>query len=116
MSTYDTIADVIAALDEYENTADDLPTLEDIKTSLDEIASSYEARIADLECDLDNLQEECDSLEEKLCNNESHVEGYAASMLKNFTGHKPILGDVLSLTEEITKILIEKFNISTGNL
>lgn len=116
MSTYDTIADVIDALAEYENTADDLPTLDAIKDSLDEIASNYESRIAELECDLDNLQDTCDDLEEKLCNNESHVEAYAASMLKNFTGHEPSLGEVLSLTEEITKILVKKFNISTGNL
>lgn len=116
MSTYDTIDDVVDALDEYENTADDLTTLEVIKTSLNEIASNYEDRIAELEGDLDDLQEECDRLEEKLCNNSSHVEEYASSMLKNFTNYEPSLDDVLSLTEEITKILVEKFNISTGNL
>lgn len=116
MSTYDTIDDVVDALDEYENTADDLTTLEGIKTSLNEIASNYEDRIAEHEGDLDDLQEECDRLEEKLCNNASYVEEYASSMLKNFTNYEPSLGDVLSLTEEITKILVEKFNISTGNL
>lgn len=116
MSTYDTIADVIDALDGYENTADNLTALDTIKDSLVEIASNYEYRIAELECDLDNLQDKCDDLEENLCNNESPVEAYAASMLETFTGYKPSLDDVLSLTEEITKILVEKFNVSTGNL
>lgn len=108
MSTrrYETISDVVLALEEYKEVAtSDLPDIEDIVDSLNEI-----------EYDYDNLQDQCDDLEEKLCNNESHVEVYAASMLETFTGYKPILGDVLSLTEEITKILVEKFNISTGNL
>lgn len=119
MSTrrYETISDVVLALEEYKEVATSgLPDIEDIVDSLNEIESNYEDELRDKGIDYDDLQDKCDDLEERLCNNESHVEGYAASMLENFTGYKPSLGDVLSLTEEITKILVEKFNISTGNL
>ena len=119
MSTrrYETISDVVLALEEYKEVATSgLPDIEGIVDSLNEIESNYEDELRDKDIDYDALQNKCDDLEEKLCNNESHVEGYAASMLKNFTNYEPSLGDVLSLTEEITKILVEKFNISTGNL
>ena len=55
-----------------------------------------------------------DELDEKL--GYGSVEEFASAMLTEFTGHDPNMGEVLSLKDDLEKLLTTKYNISLGNL
>ena len=104
--------------------AGDTTVVENIKNQIDGLVSEYENRISELESDntdlesqVDELESQVDELEEELNkNNLGSLDAYASSMLQSFMGHEPNLGEVISLKEDIEKLLTTKYNISLGNL
>ena len=73
--------------------------------------------MSDLGQTVNNLQEKVDDLENKLDSGTlGDLEDYAIYILKDFTGTEPNLGDVFLLKKELAKLLVNKFNLSMGNL
>lgn len=94
---------------------------DDIKDSIDKLVTEYEDRIDSLEDDNANLCSRVEELEDELDEKEQalanvNLEDYASSMLRTFTGHEPNMGEVLSLKDDLDKLLTSKYNISLGNL
>ena len=90
---------------------------DDIKDSLDRLVSEYEDRISELETANADLESRVDELEDEINSKAiSDLEEYASKMLQTFTGHEPNLGEVISLKEDLEKLLTTKYNISLGNL
>jgi len=107
--------DVDRLAEKYTDQADD------IKDNIDRLVAEYEDRIDSLEDDnahlcsrVEELEEELEEKEQALAN--SNLEDYASAMLQTFTGHEPNLGEVLSLKDDLEKLLTTKYNISMGNL
>lgn len=44
------------------------------------------------------------------------IEACCHILLKKYQGHEPSLGDVLSLKDDLEKLLTTKYNVSVGNL
>jgi oligoendopeptidase F len=86
-------------------------SIENIKQSIDNLVSDYEEHIDDLNNELNDLEDE---LNEK--QGYDSVEEFASAMLTEFTGHEPNMGEVLSLKEDLEKLLTTKYHISLGNL
>lgn len=94
---------------------------DEIKEGIDKLQAEYEDRIDSLEDDNATLASRVEDLEEELEEKERalanvNLEDYAASMLQSFTGHEPNMGEVLSLKDDLEKLLTTKYNISMGNL
>lgn len=89
-----------------------------ILSDIDTLVYNYEEQVADLGQEIDDLQEKADNLQSELDEREVYtdIEDCAEHILKDFTGTDPNLGDVLLLKEELTKLLVNKFNVSQGNL
>ena len=89
-----------------------------IQSDIDTLVDNYEEQVSDLGQKVDDLQEKVDNLQSELDDREVYtdIEDYAGHILKDFTGTEPNLGDVLLLKEELTKLLVNKFNVSLGNL
>ena len=81
-------------------------------TSVDVIPSI----LSDIDTLVDNYEEQVSNLKQELQDEVNDLENYAEHILKDFTGTDPNLGDVLLLKEELTKLLVNKFNVSQGNL
>lgn len=85
-------------------------SIENIKQSIDNLVSDYEGQI-------DNLNNELNDLEDELNEKQyGSVEEFASAMLLAFAGHDPNMGEVLSLKEDLEKLLTTKYHISLGNL
>ena len=107
--------DVDRLAEKYTDQADD------IKDSIDKLVAEYEDRIDNLEDDNATLASRVEDLEEKLEEKEqeladANLEDFASAMLQSFTGHDPSMGEVLSLKDDLEKLLTTKYNISLGNL
>ena len=94
---------------------------DEIKEDIDKLKAEYEDRIDNLEDDnatlasrVEDLEEQLEEKERELAN--ANLEDYASSMLQAFTGHEPNMGEVLSLKDDLEKLLTTKYNISMGNL
>lgn len=88
-----------------------------ILSDIDTLVDNYTEKVSDLEQKVDELQDEVNDLENKQDSDTlGDIEDYAGHILKDFTGTDPNLGDVLLLKEELTKLLVNKFNVSQGNL
>jgi len=94
---------------------------DEIKDGIDRLQAEYEDRIDSLEDDnatlasrVEDLEEELEEKEQELAN--SNLEDFASSILRTFTGHDPNMGEVLSLKDDLEKLLTTKYNISLGNL
>lgn len=94
---------------------------DEIKEGIDRLVAEYEDRIDNLEDDnstlsslVEELEEQLEEKEQELAN--ANLEDYASSMLRTFTGHDPNMGEVLSLKDDLEKLLTTKYNISLGNL
>jgi SMC interacting uncharacterized protein involved in chromosome segregation len=94
---------------------------DEIKDGIDRLKAEYEDRIDSLEDDnatlasrVEDLEEELEEKEQELAN--SNLEDFASSILRTFTGHDPNMGEVLSLKDDLEKLLTTKYNISLGNL
>lgn len=81
-----------------------------ILSDIDTLVDNYEEQVSDLEQKVTDLENKQDS------GTLGDIEDYAEHILKDFTGTDPNLGDVLLLKEELTKLLVNKFNVSQGNL
>lgn len=85
-----------------------------ILSDIDTLVDNYEEQVSNLK---QELQDEVNDLENKQDSGTlGDIEDYAEHILKDFTGTDPNLGDVLLLKEELTKLLVNKFNVSQGNL
>lgn len=88
-----------------------------ILSDIDTLVDNYIEKVSDLEQEVDELQDEVNDLENKQDPGTlGDIEDYAGHILRDFTGTEPNLGDVLLLKEELTKLLVNKFNVSQGNL
>lgn len=107
--------DVDRLAEKYTDQADE------IKEDIDRLVAEYEDRIDSLEDDNGHLASRVEELEEELEEKEQalanvNLEDYASSMLQTFTGYEPNMGEVLSLKDDLEKLLTTKYNISLGNL
>lgn len=85
-----------------------------ILSDIDTLVDNYEEQVSNLK---QELQDEVNDLENKQDSGTlGDIEDYAEHILKDFTGTDPNLGDVLLLKEELTKLLVNKFNVSQRNL
>ena len=84
--------------------------IQSILSDIDTLVDNYEGQVSDLEQEVTDLENTQDS------GTLGDIEDYAEHILKDFTGTEPNLGDVLLLKEELTKLLVKKFNVSQGNL
>ena len=119
MVTNTNVQDIKDTVDRLAEEHTDLA--DEIKEGIDELQAEYEDYIDSLEDDnstlasrVEDLEEELDEKEQILAN--SNLEDYASSMLQIFTGHEPNMGEVLSLKDDLEKLLTTKYNISLGNL
>lgn len=88
-------------------------------SDFDELTADYDQQINNMDADISEQNEEIEDLEEQLRAlkpSGGSLELYAASMLQSFTGQEPSMGDVLSLKDDLEKLLTTKHNISLGNL
>ena len=72
-----------------------------------------------MDADISNQNDEIEELQEQLDElkpSNGSLECYAASMLQSLTGHEPSMGEVLSLKEDLEKLLTTKYHISLGNI
>ena len=105
------------------NNEEDLSVIKDkldvAISDFDELTDDYDRQINNMGADISNQNEEIEELQEQLDAlkpSSGSLETYAASMLQAFTGHEPSMGEVLSLKEDLEKLLTSKHNISLGNL
>lgn len=88
-------------------------------SDFDELTDDYDRQINNMDADISEQNEEIEELQEQLGAlkpSGGSLELYAASMLQSFTGHEPNMGEVLSLKDDLEKLLTTKHNISMGNL
>lgn len=81
-----------------------------ILSDIDTLVDNYEEQVSDLKQEVTDLENKQDA------GTLGDIEDYAEHILKDFTGTEPNLGDVLLLKEELTKLLVNKFNVSMGNI
>lgn len=84
--------------------------IQSILSDIDTLVDNYEEQVSDLKQEVTDLENKQDT------GTLGDIEDYAEHILKDFTGTDPNLGDVLLLKEELTKLLVNKFNVSQGNL
>jgi len=88
---------------------------EEAERSFNELIESYENRISILDGDVCDKDDEIDSLQEKIDELESYdtIETAAEKILAYYESdaHGPSLGEVMSLRDDIAKLLAEKYNI-----
>lgn len=91
---------------------------DEAESSFNRLIESYEDKISELECDVQEKDDEIAGLEAQLAEIESagELEESATAILTYYTGHAPSLGEVLSLKEDIAKLLNEKYHVSSGEL
>lgn len=88
-------------------------------SDFDELTEDYDRQINNMDADISEQNAEIEDLEEQLGAlkpSGGSLELYATSMLQSFTGHEPSMGEVLSLKDDLEKLLTTKHNISMGNL
>lgn len=111
--------DILTELEELSEKYD-IPEdeLNGICRELRDIENEYENRISDLESESSDKGDEIDELQGKLdeLSSGGGLELYATYMLQSITGYEPSLGDVLSLKDDLEKLLTTKHNIPMGNL
>ena len=113
--------------------------IEDIKSSLDALESRYgvdHSEIADIKNDIeslvfqlhdtvDGLEAESEEQGNRIEELEEEVNGirscgsldeYSATILRRFTGHEPNAGEVISLSEELQNLLVNKYGVSVGSI
>ena len=98
-----------------------LPGLAEIEMAeryFNELVDSYESKISELEGDISNKDDEIDGLQAQLDEYDTpgELEESAAAILTYYTGHEPSLGEVTSLKDDIMKLLVEKYNVSSGEI
>lgn len=105
---------------------------DDIRTALDGLAEEYtilDEVILPIQRDVERLEEDLqdriDELEDendKLCarvdelETSLDLEDLVATLLRSVNSDEPSLGLVLAVTDDIKKLLVEKYNISEVNL
>ena len=89
----------------------------DVIHEYDELIDFYDTQVEGMENDISNLDAEVSELHDKLNDIEctGSAEKFAESILRQCTGHDPSLGDVLSLKDDLVKLLTEKYQVSLGN-
>ena len=92
--------------------------IDSITYDIDKVVDEYDDRVERLEDEYSTLENEKLDLEDELDEKRGYgsVEEFASAMLTAFAGYEPNIGEVLSLKDDIAKLLIEKYNISEGNL
>ena len=114
---------------EFTEIREDLESEEDLSvikdkldlaiSDFDELTDDYDRQINNMDADISEQNEEIAELQEQLGAlkpSGGSLELYAASMLQSLTGHEPNMGEVLSLKDDLEKLLTTKYNISMGNL
>ena len=114
---------------EFTEIREDLESEEDLSvikdkldlaiSNFDELTDDYDRQINNMDADISEQNEEIAELQEQLGAlkpSGGSLELYAASMLQSLTGHEPNMGEVLSLKDDLEKLLTTKYNISMGNL
>lgn len=94
---------------------------DDIKDKLENVISDVEILEHDLQCRIDDLEEENEELKSRIEELEesssfSNFEDFVSTLLCSVSSDDPSLGTVLALKDDIAKLLIDKYNISEGNL
>lgn len=92
--------------------------IDSIKYDIDKIVDEYDDRVECLEGECSTLENEKQDLEGELDEKRGYgsVEEFASAMLSAFAGQEPNMGEVLSLKDDLEKLLTTKYNISMGNL
>lgn len=92
--------------------------IESITYDFDKVVDEYDDRVECLEDEFSTLENEKLDLEDELDEKRDYgsVEEFASAMLMAFVGHEPSLGEVISLKDDLEKLLTTKYNISIGNL
>lgn len=105
------------------NNGEDLSVIKDkldeAISDFDELTDDYDRQINNMDADISNQNDEIEELQEQLDAlkpSSGSLETYAEAMLQAFTGHDPNMGEVLSLKDDLEKLLTTKYNISLGNL
>ena len=88
-------------------------------SDFDELIADYDRHCETLDGDISDQNDEIERLEDEIRElkpDDVSVESYAATLLKACTGKAPNAGEVISLAEDLTKLLTTKYNISIGTL
>ena len=101
----DGLAEEYTILDE-----DILPIQQDVER----LEEDLQNRIDELEDENDELTSRVEELE--MPSSFSNFEDFVSALLRSVGSDEPSLGTVLSLKDDIRKLLIEKYNISEVNL
>lgn len=94
---------------------------DNIKDKLEDVISDVQILEHDLQSRIDDLEEENDELrsrveELEVSSSFSNFEDFVSALLRSVGSDEPSLGKVISLKDDIRKLLIEKYNISEVNL
>ena len=91
---------------------------EEAENSFNSLIDSYETRISILEGDVSDKDDEIERLESRIEELESGdaIEDAAEKLLIYYTSdaHGPSMGEVMSLRDDIAKILTEKYHVSSA--
>lgn len=88
-------------------------------SDFDELIEDYDRHCETLDGDISDQNDEIERLEDEIRELKPDgfsVESYAAALLQSCTGQEPNLGEVLSLKDDLEKLLTTKYNVSVGNL
>lgn len=88
--------------------------LDGIRSDVRNLESSLQSRIDDLEEENDELKSRVEELETS--SSFSNFEDFVSTLLRSVGSDEPSLGTVLAVTDDIKKLLIEKYHISEVNL
>lgn len=88
-------------------------------SDFDDLIADYDRHCETLDGDISDQNDEIERLEDEIRElkpNGFSVESYAAALLQSCTGQEPNLGEVLSLKDDLEKLLTTKYNISKGSI
>lgn len=88
--------------------------LDDIRSDVRNLESSLQSRIDDLEEENDELKSRVEELETS--SSFSNFEDFVSTLLRSVGSDEPSLGTVLAVTNDIKKLLVEKYHISEVSL
>lgn len=105
------------------NNEEDLSVIKDkldvAISDFDELIDDYDRHCETLDGDISDQNDEIERLEDEIRELKPDgfsVESYAAALLQSCTGQEPNLGEVLSLKEDLEKLITTKYHISLGNI
>lgn len=90
-----------------------IPEFSSVKMDVERLEQELQARIDELESENEDLEARVGELEGK---DSCDLEDFVSSLLRYADGDEPSLGLVLAVTDDIRKLLVEKYHISKVNL